>query len=86
MNNNNTIICSFSMDKEIYDAFNRIVSSYGENVNGNIIRYMQNVIKYEIPNIETIAAIEEVQKMKADSTIGKTYDNVDEMMRDLLDV
>ena len=85
-NNNNTITCSFSMDKEIYDAFNRIVSGHGENVNGNIIRYMQNVIKYEIPNIETIAAIEEVQKMKADSTIGKTYDNVDEMMRDLLDV
>jgi len=74
------------MDREIYDAFNRIVSSHGENVNGNIIRYMQNVIKYEIPNVETIAAIEEVQKMKADSTIGKTYDNVDEMMRDLLDV
>ena len=36
--------------------------------------------------LETIAAIEEVQKMKSDPTIGKTYNNVDEMMRDLLDV
>ena len=44
------------------------------------------MIAYEIPNAETIAASEEVQRMKADPTIGKTYNTVDEMMRDLLDV
>lgn len=47
---------------------------------------MQSVINYEIPNAETIAAIEEVQRMKADSSIGKTYTDVDEMIKDLLDV
>ena len=41
---------------------------------------MQSVINYGIPNAETISAIEEVQKMKSDPTIGKTYNNVDEMM------
>lgn len=86
MNKSNTVTCSFSMDREVYNAFKSIITRNGENVKGNLIRYMQNVINYEIPNAETIAAIEEVQRMKADPTIGKTYNNVDEMMRDLLDV
>ena len=80
------VTCSFSMDREIYNAFKSVITRNGENVKGNLIRYMQSVINYEIPNSETIAAIEEVQKMKSDPTIGKTYNNVDEMMRDLLDV
>lgn len=86
MKKSNTVTCSFSMDREIYNAFKSIVVRNGENVKGNLVKYMQSVINYEIPNAETIAAIEEVQRMKADPTIGKTYDNVDEMMRDLLDV
>ena len=86
MNKNKTVTCSFSMDREIYNAFKSVITRNGENVKGNLIRYMQSVINYEIPNSETIAAIEEVQKMKSDPTIGKTYNNVDEMIRDLLDV
>ena len=86
MNKSNTVTCSFSMDREVYNAFKSIISRNGENVKGNIVKYMQNVVQYEIPNAETILAIEEVQKMKADPTIGKTYNNVEEMMRDLLDV
>jgi len=74
------------MDREVYNAFKSIISRNGENVKGNIVRYMQNVVQYEIPNAETIVAIEEVKKMKSDPTIGKTYNNVEEMMRDLLDV
>ena len=86
MNKNKTVTCSFSMDRDIYNAFKSVITGNGENVKGNLIRYMQSVINYGIPNAETIAAIEEVQKMKSDHTIGKTYNNVDEMMRDLLDV
>ena len=36
----------------------------------------------EIPNAETKEAINEVKRMKADPTLGKTYTDVDEMMRD----
>ena len=86
MNKNNTVTCSFSMDRDVYNAFKSIITGNGENVKGNIVRYMQSVINYGIPNAETIAAIEEVQKMKSDPTIGKTYNTVDEMMKDLLDV
>ena len=34
---------------------------------------------------ETQAAIEEVQRMKADPALGKTYTDVDSMMKDLLE-
>ena len=86
MHKNNTVTCLFSMDRDVYNAFKRIITRNGENVKGNIVRYMQSVIDYEIPNAETIAAIEEVQKMKSNPAFGKTYSNVDEMMRDILDV
>lgn len=36
------------------------------------------------PNTETLAAIEEVKRMKADPSLGKSYRDVDEMMKDLL--
>lgn len=38
----------------------------------------------EVPNTETREAIREVQRMKADPTLGKTYTDVDAMMEDLL--
>ena len=40
--------------------------------------------RYETPNAETIAAIEEVQKLKADPSLGRTYSDVDQMMEELL--
>lgn len=48
----------------------------------------ENRIPFEIsgdlPNNETVDAIREVQRMKADPTIGKTYTDVDQMMEELL--
>jgi DNA-damage-inducible protein J len=38
----------------------------------------------DVPNAQTVAAIEEVQRMKADPSLGKTYTNVDAMMEELL--
>lgn len=38
----------------------------------------------EAPNAETIEAVKEVQRMKADPSLGKTYSNADQMMKDLL--
>ena len=39
---------------------------------------------YETPNAETIEAIKEVEAMKKDSSIGKTYESVDELIDDLI--
>ena len=41
-------------------------------------------ISGDIPNAQTIAAIKEVQRMKADPSLGKTYTDVDQMMDELL--
>lgn len=41
-------------------------------------------VSAEIPNAETIAAIEEVRSMRADPSIGKVYTDVDAMMEELL--
>lgn len=38
----------------------------------------------EVPNAETIEAIKEVEAMKKDPSIGKTYDSVDNMFDDLI--
>lgn len=50
----NKITCSFTVDRDIYNAYKSIVVKGGENVKGNLIRYMLNVINYETPNADTI--------------------------------
>ena len=42
------------------------------------------IISREIPNQETLEAFEEVKQMKENPNIGKSYTNVDEMMKELL--
>ena len=41
-------------------------------------------ISGDVPNAETIEAIQEVKKMKADPSLSKTYTDVDQMMEELL--
>ena len=41
-------------------------------------------VSREIPNEETIAAFNEVEEMKKNPSIGKSYTDVDKMMKDLL--
>lgn len=41
-------------------------------------------ISGDIPNAETREAINELQQMMADPSLGKTYKDVDEMMEDIL--
>lgn len=41
-------------------------------------------VSREIPNEETMEAFKEVEALKKDPSIGKTYKDVDKMMEDLL--
>lgn len=84
MKDNNTVICSFSMDRNLYNAYKNIVTQNGENVKDNLVRYMQQVVDYEIPNAETIKALEEVKRLKADPHT-KTYGSFAEIMEELYD-
>jgi hypothetical protein len=84
MKDNNTVTCSFSMDRNLYNAYKNIVAQNGENVKDNLVRYMQQVVDYEIPNAETIKALEEVKRLKADPHT-KTYGSFAEIMEELYD-
>lgn len=84
MANANTVTCSFTMSRDLYNQYKSIIVRNGKNVKGDLVRHMQEVIALEKPNAETIAAIEEVKKMKENPSIGKSYTDVDEMMEDLL--
>lgn len=75
------VTCSFTMDRDIYNAYKSVVSKNGENVKGNIIRYMKNVIQYDTPNADTIEAIEEVKKLK-DMENKRIYNSFDEILRE----
>lgn len=79
-----TVTCSFVMDCDVYNAFKSIVVKNGENVKDNLIKYMKNVIEYDIPNADTIAAIEEVEKLKNDP-YKKTYSSFSDVLQHLDD-
>ena len=78
----NVVTCSFKMDRDIYNAYKSIVSGNGENVKGNIIRYMQDVINYKTPNLTTLNALKEAQELKKNPN-KKTYDSFDDLLQDL---
>ena len=78
------VTCSFVMDRNIYNEFKSIVCKHGQNVNGSIVSYMQNVIRYETPNADTILAIQEVEKLKKDPN-KRVYSSFSEVLEELED-
>ena len=78
------ITCSFVMDRNVYNTFKSIVSKQGQNVKGNIVRYMQNVIRYDTPNADTIMAIQEVEALKNDPN-KRVYNSFSEVLEELAD-
>lgn len=82
MPNQDTVTCSFVMDRNIYNQYKHVVKLRGDNVKNNLVKYMQSVIKYDIPNADTIEAIEEVKQLKA-NTNKKTYGSFAELLQDI---
>lgn len=84
MGTGNTVTCSFKLDRDLYDEYKSIVVRNHENVKGNLVRYMQDVVDYGTPNRETIEAAKEIDEMRKNPELGKAYNDVDEMFEDLL--
>ncbi len=82
--NSKNVTCSFVMDRDVYNAFKSIVSKHGENVKGNIVKYMQSVIKYDTPNADTILAIKEVEELKNNPN-KKVYQSFSEVLKEIED-
>ena len=81
------------MDSELKKDFEAFCADMGMTMTTAINVFSNNTVREylipfeigaEIPNAETKEAIEEVQRMKADPSLGKTYTDVDEMMKELL--
>lgn len=77
-----TVTLNFSLDRNVYNQYKSIVANHGENVKGNLVRYMQTVIQYGIPNAETLEAIAEVQALKKNPN-KKTYGSFAEILEDM---
>ncbi len=79
-----SVTCSFVMDRDVYNAYKSIIARQGQNVKGNLVRYMQSVIQYETPNADTILAIQEVESLKKDPH-KKVYGSFSEVLEELND-
>ena len=81
------------MDEQLKKQFDHLCSELGMNMTTAITIFAKAMVRQrgipfdvslETPNSDTIEAINEVKRMKADPSLGKTYSSVDLMMEDLL--
>ncbi len=81
------------MDEELKAQLQELVSNLGMDMTTFFTLSARQAVRelgipfdisMRVPNRETIEAIEEVRAMKKDHSIGKTYSDVDEMMKELL--
>ena len=87
-----TNVC-IRMDAELKKQFEEFCADVGMSMTTAVTVFAkkavrENKIPFEIsgdiPNEETRAALEETRRMIEDPSYGKSYTDVDEMMRDLL--
>ena len=88
-----TTTVSIRMDSELKRRFEQFCEDVGMNMTTAFTIFAKKVVHEnripfdigrEIPNEETLAAIDEVRRMKADPSLGKSYTDAREMVRDLL--
>lgn len=81
------------MDTDLKKKFEAFCSDVGITMTAAINIFAKRTVREnripfevtgDIPNSETREAIQEVQRMKADPTMGKTYTDVDQMMKEIL--
>ena len=81
------------MDKDIKRQAQHLFAEFGLDMTTAINMFLRQAIrerripfelKLDIPNAETLAAIEEIRQMKKNPSKGEGYSDVDEMMQDLL--
>lgn len=81
------------MDSDLKKQFEAFCNDMGMNMSTAFNIFAKKVVReyripFEIgadmPNEETKAAMKEVEEMKRNPNLGKTYSDVDQMMEDLL--
>lgn len=81
------------MDSDLKNQFEAFCADMGMTMTTAFNIFARKVVReyripFEIgaenPNKETLEAVDEVKRMKANPNLGKRYSDVDEMMKDLL--
>ncbi|MBQ3149708.1 MAG: type II toxin-antitoxin system RelB/DinJ family antitoxin [Clostridia bacterium] len=81
------------MDEELKKQADLLFNELGFNLSTAFNIFVRQAIREQSipfmitkhqPNAETLAAIEEVQRMKEDPSVGKSYSSAKQMMEDLL--
>lgn len=81
------------MDAELKRQFEAFCTDMGMSMTTAFCIFAKKVVREyripfeiggEVPNEETRRAIEEVQRMKEDPSLGKSYTDIDQMMEELL--
>lgn len=84
---------SIRMDSELKKQFDQFCSDMGMTMTTAINVFAKKVVREyripfeigaEIPNAETIAAMKEAEEMMQHPERYKSYENTDDMMKDLL--
>ena len=82
------------MDEELKKQADDLFSDLGLSMTAALIAFTKQAVKEQripfvisrnVPNAETICAINEVDKMKRNPEIYKGYDDIDEMMTNMED-
>jgi DNA-damage-inducible protein J len=81
------------MDDKLKKQFDGLCGELGLSMSTAINIFAKTMVRQqripfevglETPNRETLAAMQEVEDMIQNPAMGKTYDDVDEMMKELL--
>ena len=89
-----TVDMHIRIDSEVKADVENIYAQYGMSIADaiNVFLYTSRnkgglpfELRPSVSNAETLEAIEEVRRMKADPSLGKGYTDIDQMMKELLE-
>jgi len=84
---------NIKIDPKLKEQSQELFESLGLTLSAAVNMFLRQAVREQaipfrvgspLPNDETVEAIKEVKRMKADPSLGKTYSNVDQMMEELL--
>ena len=88
-----SVSMNIRMDKSIKEQAQELFAEFGLDMTTAINMFLRQSIRehripfelrINVPNEDTLEAIREVQQMKKNHSLGKSYNNVDDMMKELL--
>ena len=84
---------NIGLDADLKKSAQELFADFGLDLTTAITMFLKQAVREQripfevsmnVPNEETRAAIEEVRQMKENPSLGKSYTDVDEMMKELL--